>query len=259
MYVASKNGEDSGWWFFAPRPGGAWLLSTLVPDRAKRVAKVTLGARGDGWSVLPGIRDEASVSLARPAKDGDPWRLVFPEGSAPQRLDPDTVSLAARLSKGLRLVRLDERRATPSARIEDLYTKDAIDVQDGLFTRLEIESHDEVSCNFDVLVPVLFHERGEKPSPRRVPAIAPEIRAVKYLLAKTQAPCPGAFDPDGDYESTELGKDAMVTFYVRRGEPLGAVVVSYMYAGLFVAPGVTRADVAAMGRVADAARGEQAE
>ena len=258
LYVAVKGGQDSGWWFFAPRPGGAWLLSTLVPDRAKRVAKVTLDPRGDGWSLRPGVGGDASAFLGRSAKDGEPWRLAFAEGNVPQRLDPDTVSLSARLAKGLRLVRLDDR-APVKSRVEDSYTKDAIDVQDGLFTRLEIEQHGEVACYFDALVPWLYHEPGEKRTKRREPAIGPGIRAVPYLLAKTQLPCPVAFDPDGDYESTQLGKDALVTFYVRGGEPLGAVMISYMYAGLFAAPGVTREDVAAMTMVADAARGEQAE
>lgn len=259
MYDVAKDDGDSPWWFFAPRPGGAWLLTTFVPDdRGKRISKVTFGPRSDGWSLLPGVGGETSVFLERPTHQGDPWHLAFGEGKVQQRLDPDTASLAARLSEGLRFVRLDERHPPGSGRVEDAYTKDAIDVQDGLFTRLEIFQHDEVHCDFDVLVPLPFHER----SPRRAPppaVLSPEIHAVQYALLKTRLPCPDVFEPDGPYESTELGGDAGVTLFVRRGEPLGAVVVSYMYAGLFVAPNVKWEDVAAMTKVAKAALEEQAE
>jgi hypothetical protein len=259
MYVASKQGEDFSWWFLAPRPGGAWLLTTFAEDRGKRIAKVTLEPRGEGWSVRPGASGDATASLRRPAHDGEPWNLSFAEGSVPQRPDPESTRLAARLSRGLRLVRLDERHRPGAARVEDAYTKDAIEVLDGMFTRLEIERHEEVDCYLDVLLPLLIHERGTRPSPPREEGLLSDMHSVKYMLLKTGRHCPDAFERDGDYEGPELGQDAGVTFFLREAEPLGAVIVSYMYAGLFVAPGIGWSDVTAMSKVARAALSEQAE
>jgi hypothetical protein len=174
-------------------------------------------------------------------------------------VDPDSTRLAARLSHGLRFARLDDRRAPGSGRVEDLYTKDAIEVLDGVFTRLEIERHESVDCYLDVLLPLLVRERGSRPSPPSDAGLAPDIRAVRYVLLKTGHQCPDTFDVDGKYESPELGQDAGVTFFLRGDEPLGAVIVSYMYVGLFVAPGVGWSDVNAMSKVSRAALLEQAE
>jgi hypothetical protein len=260
MYVVDKDGEDGFWWYFAPRPSGAWAVKPFAPEHDKRVAKVAFKARTDGWSIDPPLVPGHPAHLERPAHEGDAWHLVFDgEASVPQRLDPASRLLSERLSRGLRLVCLDDHGSSPPERVEDAYTKDALEVQDGLFTRLEIARHDDVSCYFDLLVPLLVRERGEpkEPPPRR--SGQDGITPVRYALLKTQEPCPDAFDHDGAYESEELGKDAAVTFFVRGDEPLGAVVESYMYAGLFVAPGVTKRDVVAMGRVAAEARGRQAE
>jgi hypothetical protein len=259
MYVASKEGEDSAWWYIAPRPAGAWLLTTFVPDGGNRITKVTLEPRSEGWSIRPGVGGNTGVLLRRPAREGGPWSLEFGEASVAQRLDADSTKLAARLSRGLRFVRLDDRRPPGPGRVEDAYTKDTIDVLDGMFTRLEIERHGDVACYLDVLVPMILHERGTRPSSPEDAGAASDIHVVKYMLLKTERHCPDAFDPNGEYEGPELGKDAGVTFFVRGGEPLGAVIVSYMYAGLFVAPSVGWTDVAAISKVAQAALSEQAE
>jgi hypothetical protein len=234
-----------------------WEGSYLEPTTKKQPAQIVVGG-GKAWLMgpfgalasafevhgdrvaLPG----AALILAR-RSDGPGWRLdrsgppVADDDETPQLrgtldqiADPFIGRIFRRLRAGAVFHRLD-RDGHP--------TLDVLRVSEGLHAKLEI-GDPKPRCSTGVLL------ADPTWNSSRVPSFAPEQPHANQVGERTFL----FLDRRGDTDCTPLGPERTTAFGMgggvrlfadADGTPVGALLIGYMYAELFVADGRTRADV----------------
>jgi hypothetical protein len=254
-------------------PSFDWEGSYLDPANKKQLAQVVVGG-GQAWLMgpfgalatsfeaqgdrvaLPG----ASLVLAR-RSDGAGWRLDR-AGAAPagddetpqlrgtldQIADPFLGRILRRLNAGAVFHRLDK---------EGHPTFDVLTVSQGLHAKLEL-GEPKPRCSTGVLLadPTSNGSRVPSFTPAQPPANQVGERLFLFL------------DRRGDDDCTPLGPELTTSFSMGAGvrlfadadgTPVGAMLIGYMYAELFVADGRTRADVERLLPALDEEQSKQAE
>lgn len=211
-------------------PGGVWRMRVVDPD------------------------ETAMVTLRPPEQVGAPWRITVDDSPVAfeQRVGPLEARVRGQLLVGQRFVRLDQERLSPDAAVDDAYTHDVITVLEHGLVRLELPDGHGAACVVDALMP-LVDEHGV-PAPSPVPDVG-QLGVVPYALPKLHENCDD-LPPDDDAH----GSDGVAyAFADAGGRVAGLLVASYMYAEIFVAPGLSRADLARMERAARTELEHQAE
>ena len=213
--------------------GKAWLLG---PFGALASA---FEARGDKVA-LPG----ANLTLAR-RSDGPGWRL---DRSGPPVADDDETPrlrgtlnqivdpFIGRIFRRLRAGAVFHRLGT-----DGHPTRDVLTVSEGLHAKLEL-GDPKPRCSTGVLL------ADPTWNSSRVPSFTPEQPQANQVGERTFL----FLDRRGDTDCTPLGPELTTSFGMgggvrlfadADGTPVGALLIGYMYAELFVADGRTRADV----------------
>ncbi len=196
-----------------------------------------------------------ALTLAPPARAGAPWRIVFDGISIgyEQRVGELEAVVRAHLVVGQRFTRIDQRDLSPTDPIDAAKTHDFVAVLARGLVRTELpDSPRAAPCFVDALVPLTTEEGAPLASPLPAPGA---LGVVRYQMGKVKEDCDD-FDPDAQAH----GADGGAFFFASRdGRIPGVLLVSYMYAELFVAPECTRGDVAMMARAAQEALEHQAE
>jgi hypothetical protein len=244
----------------APAPSAPvveWEGSYLEPTTKKQPAQIVVGG-GKAWLMgpfgalasnfeahgdrvaLPG----AGLILAR-RSDGPGWRLdrngppVADDDETPQLrstldqiADPFIGRIFRRLRAGAVFHRLD-RDGHP--------TRDVLDVSEGLHAKLEL-ADPKPRCSTGVLLadPTWNSSRVPSFTPAQPEANQFGERTFLFLDRRGDTDC----TPLGPERTTSFGMGGGVRLFAdAEGKPVGALLIGYMYAELFVADGRTRADV----------------
>jgi hypothetical protein len=257
----------------ASAPSFEWEGSYVDPASKKQLAQVVVGG-SKAWLMGPfgslaspfevaGDRvafTAASLALAR-RSDGPGWRME--RTGAPPKDDDDTPQLRGTLDQiadpflGRVLGRLRAGAVFHKLDKEGHPTFDVITVSEGLHVKLDL-GDPKPHCSTGLLV------ADPTANGAKVPSFTPEQPKPNQVGERLFM----FLDRRGDDACTPLGPERETSFSMggavrmfadADGTPVGAMLVGYMYAELFVADGRTRADVERLLPALDEEVSKQAE
>ena len=213
--------------------GKAWLtgpfgaLASAFEAKGDKVAlpgaALILTRRSDG----PGWRLDRS---GPPVADGDETPQL--RGTLNQIADPFIGRIFRRMRAGAVFHKIDQ---------EGHPTLDVLTVSEGLHAKLEL-AEPKRQCSTGVLLadPTWNASRVPSFTPEQPPANQVGERMFLFLDRRGDTDC----TPLGPERTTKLGMGGGVRLFADAdGAPVGALLIGYMYAELFVADGRTRAEV----------------